>query len=82
MKIIAVLTTLFLPGTFVAVSDSKEKTATSATNPIDNLRHAVVQLGSPIDSPRFNPPFLGLLGCDYTFDICDYGFCVVLGNLA
>jgi hypothetical protein len=71
MKIIAVLTTLFLPGTFIAVSSKvTRKSAKGFLVLIPNVQlaeflcHAHPKLECPFDERCHDKPLLVLLGCD------------------
>jgi hypothetical protein len=62
MKIIAFLTTIFLPGTFVAVSHPFTFPSSSNINQItDSLLHALLQLERRLSLSSSEPQFLDLL---------------------
>jgi hypothetical protein len=82
MKIIAVLTTLFLPGTFIAVSS--KVTGKSAKGFLvlipnvqlaDSLCHAHPKLERPFDERCHDKPLLVLLGCGNPANSLCHGHC-------
>ena len=83
MKIIAVLTTLFLPGTFLAVSLRRTNHLSlfnpsghfTKTPPIDLFCNARVEMGCAHYERSYDESLLGLLGCHGAFDNCYHGYC-------
>lgn len=82
MKIIAFLTTFFLPATFVAVSPTASRAKTIADQSLDILLHAPFRLGKAKYRPRCNAPFLGLLGACWPSYTNHDGWDCGLGGLA
>jgi hypothetical protein len=85
MKIIAFLTALFLPGTFVAVSLAYSNVI---SDPFANflltgsLRDAAVRLAGPFSQPDCNELLLVLLGCHPTVDTSHHEYRAVVGGVA
>jgi len=86
MKIIAVLTTLFLPGTFIAVSALSHCEIISFGSTLiisqDTVRDALVRLGRKFDNERSDAILLGILGGDRSAHANYYGHCDMLGIVA
>ncbi|KAL4757464.1 uncharacterized protein BDW70DRAFT_153304 [Aspergillus foveolatus] len=82
MKIIAFLTTFFLPATFVAVCPTASWAETIADQSLDILLHAPFRLGKAKYQPRCNAPFLGLLGACWSSYTDHDGRDCGLGGLA
>jgi hypothetical protein len=87
VKIIAFLTTLFLPGTFVAVSLARKTNNVVSDSFADYLltvilRDAAVRLAGPFYQPDYNELLLVLLGCHPTVDTSHHEYRAVVGGMA